>query len=72
MKIRLKPWMTPNFVILDMPPRARQEGLAPLPGIPLCDVSAENLADLCDQFRAEVFRKAKQVDPGDIKAKGGV
>jgi hypothetical protein len=54
--IPLKPWVTPNFVVGDTAPT---RGAA----WPLKDVDAEVLAQLCDDFRAEVFRKAGKDDP---------
>lgn len=62
MKIELQPFLTPNFVIGKMAPRPRQDGLGEAPKWALKDVPAEDLARLCDEFRAEVFRKAGKVD----------
>ena len=58
MKIELQPWLVPNFVIGKMPPRPRQEGLQEAPKWHLSEVGAADLAQLCDDFRAEVFGKA--------------
>lgn len=63
MEIKLRPWVTPNFVRLEAPPVLRQEGWRELDGIPLKDVPAEDLDRLCTEFRAEVFRKAGKKDP---------
>lgn len=62
-KIDLLPFTTPNYVLQRMPPRPRQDGLTFAPKYPLCDVPADDLAALCDQFRAEIFRKAGKSDP---------
>ncbi len=51
--IKLEPWLTPNFV------RAETPGIC----FTLSEASEEALSDLCDQFRAEVFRKAGKKDP---------
>jgi hypothetical protein len=53
--IPLKPWVTPNFVVADLPQKAA--------AWPLEAVDADVLAQLCDDFRAEVFRKAGKDDP---------
>lgn len=63
MKLELEPWQTPNFVIFKMPPRPRGEGLNEAPKLPLAEVDVMVLSDLCDEFRAEVFRKAGKTDP---------
>lgn len=63
MIIKLRPFSTPNFVMQEMPPGSRIEGFKELPSYPLRDVPAEDLAEMCDEFRAEVFRKAGKADP---------
>lgn len=63
MDVKLRPFRVPNFVLLEIPAGQRQDGFRELPTIPLSAVPAEDLADLCDAFRREVFRKAKQSDP---------
>ena len=60
---KLKPWIVPNFVNQEVPPGKRQDGIHALPAIPLSEVDAQTLADMCDAFRAEVFRKAGKADP---------
>ncbi len=63
MNVPLAPFTTPNFVSFQMPARPRQEGMAHAVGLPIAQVPAEDLAKLCDDFRAEVFRKAGKTDP---------
>lgn len=63
MKIELKPFNIPNFVIPILPAGRRQDGFTPIEGIPLSAVDAEELSDMCDAFRAEVFKKAGLKDP---------
>ena len=63
MKIDVQPWQTPNYVIGKMPSRPRQDGFIEGPKWALSEVDADVLAKLCDQFRAEVFRKAGKPDP---------
>ena len=67
MNIKLQPWQTPNFVIGVVPPRRRQEGFNPdaAPKWSLKEVSAETLAKMCEDFRAEIFRKAEKPDPAN-------
>ncbi len=59
MRVDVKSWLTPNCVAAEHVP-----GRLAAPAIwPLKDVDADTLADLCDQFRAEIFRKAGKADP---------
>ncbi len=64
-RLKLKPWNSPNYVIAEMPPRLRQDGWTEPAGIPLAEVDADVLAQMCDAFRADVFRKAGKPDPAD-------
>lgn len=61
--LRLRPFTTPNFVMAEMPPRPKQEGVKELPSFALHELSVETLDELCGQFRAEVFAKAGKKDP---------
>ena len=63
MNITLLPWQTPNYVIGQMPSRPRQDGIHESPKWHVSEVDAEDLARLCDAFRAEIFRKAGKPDP---------
>ena len=65
MQIEIQPWQTPNFVIGKMPARPRQEGFNPdaCPKWSIAETDSETLAKLCDDFRAEIFRKAGKPDP---------
>lgn len=73
MNIKLQPWQTPNFVIGVMPPLPRQEGFNPdaAPKWSLKEVDAETLAKMCDDFRAEIFRKAEKPDPANAEVSDG-
>ena len=70
MNIKLQPWQTPNFVIGVMPLRPRKEWINPdtVPKWSLKEVDAETLAKMCDDFRAEIFRKAEKPDPPNDKS----
>ena len=61
--LRLRPMTVPNFVLAETPPRSREEGLREEPKFALADLDADVLSGLCDDFRAEVFRKAGKPDP---------
>ncbi len=54
MPFKLKPFTTPNFVIVDMPPTGGREATS----IPLKDLDEATLHLLCDQFIRDVFIKA--------------
>jgi len=66
-KIALKPFSTPNFVLLNFPAGERQHGFKESPTVPLSEVDADSLAKLCDDFREEIFRKAGKRDPAFVK-----
>lgn len=59
----LQPWQVPSFVCYVPSVRPRQEGFHQTPTIPLSELSATVLSDLCDEFRAGVFHKAAKSDP---------
>jgi hypothetical protein len=63
MNLPLKPFSTPNYVILEMPPQKREEGSIESPTFSLDQIEAEILSLLCDDFREEIFKKAGKVDP---------
>ena len=65
MKVETLPWLTPNFVRIKRDPRPRQEGIDfnAAEGFSLEQVDAETLSDMCDEFRREIFNKAKKEDP---------
>lgn len=58
MKIKLKPFSTPNFVIMVTNPTTRQEGFKDAPSFALSEVDKETLEEMCAEFRKEVMRKA--------------
>lgn len=62
-KLKLKPFTTPNFAMVEMPPRPREEGMKELPSLALETLDAETLEALCIQFRADIFKKAGKTDP---------
>ena len=63
LKINVQPFTTPNFVLARMPPRLKQDGFAEAPKWALSEIDADVLSILCDDFRAEIFRKARKPDP---------
>lgn len=61
--VELQPFQTPNFVRAVGKPGQRQDGMQELPCYPLSDLDSMTLDKMCDQFRAEVFRKAGKEQP---------
>ncbi len=57
-EVKLKPWLTPNFATIEMPPRPKQEGISALPSIPVKELSPQALADLAEQWLTELYEKA--------------
>jgi len=56
----LRPWTTPSFVTVDVPPEDSKKHPA---CYPLDRVPAEILSRMCDDYRATIFAKANQPDP---------
>lgn len=65
MILKLHPFMTPNFVRPILPAGKREDGISfnESPAFALKEIDAEELSDLCDAFRAEIFTKADKKDP---------
>ena len=57
--VKLKPFMVPNFVIQERPVVRKQDGFQESPKFALHELDDETLQALCDQFRDDVFAKAK-------------
>lgn len=56
-KIKLKPFTVPNYVIAEMPPRSKQEGFVENPKWHISEVSIEVLEQMCAEFREAVISK---------------
>jgi hypothetical protein len=67
--LELQPFNTPNFVIVKMPARPRHDGWQESPKYSLAELDAQTLSALCDQFRAEIFKKAGKDDPRPTEQK---
>ncbi len=57
-KVKLKPFTVPNYVLVVEKPLAREEGFKEGRKYALSEIDEGYLLDLCDEFKAEVFRKA--------------
>jgi hypothetical protein len=55
--------MTPNFATFEQLPRPRAEGFVESPSIPIRNIPANELSEMCDAWRAELFAKADKKDP---------
>ena len=63
-KVELVPFGTPNYVLVKQQPKSREEGWqGDSPKYHINEVDAETLSSLCDEFRAEIFKKADKADP---------
>jgi hypothetical protein len=62
-ELKLRPFIVPSFVIIEMPTGKRDEGLVNLPSMAITEVTAEALDAMCDAFRKGVFEKACKADP---------
>lgn len=62
-KMKLKPFQVPNFVLTEPEVRPRQEGFQEAPKFRLSDLDSHTLDKLCGEFRDSVFRKAGKQQP---------
>jgi hypothetical protein len=56
-KVKLRPFTVPNFVIVEEAPRARQEGFRESPKYALHELDDETIRELIDEFRKNVWAK---------------
>lgn len=63
MKLKLKPWIVPNFVCAEARPGLRQDGMAEPPKWHVSECDVETLDAMCREFRRGVFANAKKDDP---------
>lgn len=61
--LAVHPFHVPSEVVVESLPLTRQSGFVACPTIALCDVEADTLARMCDDFRHAVFAKAGKADP---------
>ncbi|MEI7903315.1 MAG: hypothetical protein WCK89_24000 [bacterium] len=70
MKVKLCSWPVPNYVLPDVPAVVLASGWYDRVKFPIGDASQRELSDLCDKFRADVFKAAGMPDPrppGSVK-----
>lgn len=57
-QMKLKPFQVPNYAVIEMPPRPKQEGVRELPPVPVADLAPDALRELAQQWLTELYRKA--------------
>jgi len=62
-KMKLKPFQVPSFVLTEPEVRPRQEGFQEVPKFRLSDLDSSTLDKLCEEFRNSVFKKAGKQQP---------
>lgn len=67
LEVTLKPFIVPNFVILEQPPRSREEGFKEADKVPLSSLDPITLEKLCSDFTNEIFKKAGKTRPPRCK-----
>lgn len=70
-KVRLRPFRVPNYVLADEKARPKENGFQEPMNFHLSAIDADALSDMCHEFRANVFKKAMQADPDKHKALKG-
>jgi hypothetical protein len=61
-KVKLKPFIVPNYVSMEMPIRPKQMGMVEEPKYAIEELDADTLSLLCDEFRANVFARGNKID----------
>ena len=62
-ELKLKPFTTPNFILVEEPPKSRHLGFQEGRKFSLTEIGALELSALCDKFRSDIFKKAGKTDP---------
>lgn len=63
-QLKLQPIRVPNFIIQETTThQTRQEGFVESPKFAIAELESETIAQLCDEFRANMFEKAGKIDP---------
>lgn len=62
-RIEILPFPVPTGVTVKQKPGSRQDGLKPVPEIPLSEIDQDTLNELCNDFRAAVFAAAGRRRP---------
>jgi len=56
--VRFRCWQVPNFANVDMPPGAKQDGVQPLPSVPVGDLDQSALDGLVAAWLGDIYSKA--------------
>ena len=59
-KIKLVPFRVPSYVIIERPVRPRQDGYLEVPRFHISELDDDTLTQLCDEFKSNVFKKARE------------
>ena len=68
-EIKLKPFTTPNYVLVDESAKPKDQGFSESKKFSLSELDAATLSSLCDEFRREVFKKAGKREPDTAEYK---
>ena len=66
LQVELHPFQVPDFVTQVMPPGNREDGFKEAPKYALSQLDPRTLDELCQEFRREVFEKAKKHPPPEV------
>lgn len=66
LKVKLRPFSTPNFVLAEPKVGQRQDGFTKSPSFHLSELDESTLIEMCDQFKADVLAKSKQDKGSDV------
>lgn len=63
-ELNLKPFLVPSYVDVVQEPKLREDGFSPeIPKFALGDLDSTALNQMCEEFTANVFKKAGKTRP---------
>lgn len=60
MNVEINDFKVPDFITLKHNVKPREQGFQQMTSIPLSDLDAETLSELCQKFKENVFLKANK------------
>lgn len=66
--VSYKKFQIPNFAIIALPPRSREEGMKELPSVPLSQVPNQAFVALVEAWVSEMYTQHGQQRPSEVVA----
>lgn len=68
-EMKLKPWLSPNYAPLEMPPGKREDGVKELPSFHVSELPQEALDAQARQWLIDLYAKAKKPNPWAVEGR---